>query len=85
MLRNGTWDVIENLKEKFNESIYLSAQKKLLQYGTENKVDELLEVDQGSHDLLDSALLEDEMLIIIENNIIEFKDRQTMYCLNVVE
>jgi hypothetical protein len=51
----------------------------LLQNGIENKIDELFEVDQGSHDLFNIALLEDETLIIIENDIIEFKDKQTMY------
>jgi hypothetical protein len=44
MLTNGNWDVIEDLHEQFNESIYLSAQEKLLQDGTENIVDEFLEV-----------------------------------------
>jgi hypothetical protein len=46
----------------------------LLQHGVENKADELLETNQQSHVLFDSILLEDEMLIIIESDIIEFKD-----------
>ncbi len=56
-----------------------NAQEKLLQHGINNKVDELFEVGQRSHALFDNNLLEDEMLIIIENDIIEFKDKQTMY------
>jgi hypothetical protein len=83
MLRNGKSNVIEDLEEQFNEIIYLilteNAQEKLLRHGTKNKVDELFEVGQRSHALLDNALLEDEMLIITENDIIEFKDKQTMY------
>jgi len=79
MLRNGNRDVIEDLEEQCNESIYFSAQDKLLQNGTENKVDELLKANQGSHDLFNSTLLEDEALIIIESNDIKFKDRQIMY------
>jgi RNase P/RNase MRP subunit p30 len=48
MLQNGKLNIIEDLKEQFNENIYLilieSAQEKMLQHGTKNKVDELLEV-----------------------------------------
>jgi hypothetical protein len=40
----------------------------MLQHGTKNKVDELLEVNHGPHALLDSTLLKDEMLIIIKND-----------------
>jgi hypothetical protein len=46
---------------------------------TKNKDDEIFEVDQVSHDLLNSTIFEDETLIITEINIIEFKDKQTMY------
>jgi hypothetical protein len=38
--------------------------------GQKNKNDEILEVEHWSLDLFHSALLEDEMLIIIENNTI---------------
>ncbi len=55
-----------------------NAQEKLLQHGINNKVDELFEVGQRSHALLDNDLLKDETLIITENDIIEFKDKQTM-------
>jgi hypothetical protein len=83
MLRNGKSDVIENLEEQFNENIYLilveSAQEKLIQHGTKNRVDELFEVGQESHVLFDIVFFENETLIITKNNIIEFKDRQTMY------
>jgi len=45
MLQNEKLDVIEDLEEQFNESIYLiltkNAQEKLLQHGINNKVDEL--------------------------------------------
>ncbi len=71
-------DVIEDFEEPFNESIYQSAQEQLLQHGIENKADEILEVNQGSHDLLNSALLK-EALIITKSDILEFKDRQIMY------
>jgi hypothetical protein len=81
MLQNEKSDVIEDLKEQFNESIYLivtkNAQEKLLQHGINNKVDELFKVGPRSHALLDNN--ENEMLIIIKNDIIEFKDKQTMY------
>ncbi len=79
MLQNGKFDVLKNLEEQFDESIYPSAQKQSLQHGIENNVDEVLEVSQGSNDLLDVVLLQDETLIIMESNIIEFKDKQTMY------
>jgi hypothetical protein len=85
MLWNGNWDVIEDLEEQFKEDIYCNAKEKLLQNGTKNKANEFLEVGQRSHNLFDSALLEDEVLIITENDIIEFKDRQTMSWKNVVE
>jgi hypothetical protein len=66
MLRNGKLDVIEDLEEQFNENIYLipieSAQEKLIQHGKKNRIDELLEVGQGSHVLLDIAFLKDETL-----------------------
>jgi hypothetical protein len=51
----------------------------LLQQGTENKTNEIFEVGQGSHDLFDSALFEDEVLVVMEIYIIKFRDRQTMY------
>jgi hypothetical protein len=35
--------------------------------------------------LFDIVFFENETLIITKNNIIEFKDRQTMYWRNVVE
>jgi hypothetical protein len=70
ILRNGRLDVIEHLKEQFNESIYPSTQEQLLQHEIENKLDELLEVGHGSHDLFDSVFLEDGTLRIIENDII---------------
>jgi hypothetical protein len=42
MLQNGKSNVIENLDEKFNESIYLilakSAQEKLIQHGIKTKL-----------------------------------------------
>jgi hypothetical protein len=76
MLQNGK---TKDLEEQRNENIYFSAQDKLLQNGTENKVDEFLKANQRSHDLFNNTLLEDEALIIIENNDIKFKDRQTMY------
>jgi len=44
MLRNGKWDVIEDLEEQFNESMYFNAQEKLLQNGTKSKANELFEV-----------------------------------------
>jgi hypothetical protein len=44
MLQNGKFDVLKNLEEQFDESIYLSAQKQSLQHGIENNVDEVLEV-----------------------------------------
>jgi hypothetical protein len=79
MLRNGKPNIIEDLEEQFNENIYLilvdSAQEKPIQRGIENRVDELLEVDQGSHALFDSIVFEDETLIITNINIIEFKYR----------
>ncbi len=52
---------------------------KKLQHGTKNRNYKLLEVNQESHVPLDSTLLEDKMLIIIEGDIIKFKDRLTMY------
>jgi hypothetical protein len=51
----------------------------LLQHWIENRANEFLEVGQGSHALLDSILLEDETLIITKKDIIEFKDKLTMY------
>ncbi len=45
------------MEEQFNESTYLNAQEKLLQYGIENKVDEL-KIRQGSHDLFDNIFFE---------------------------
>jgi hypothetical protein len=57
----------------------LSAQEQHLQHGIENKNDGVLEIIQGSHDLLDNAFLEDEVLIITESDIIEFNERQTMH------
>ncbi len=42
MLTDGNWDVIEDLHEQFNESIYLNAQEKLLQNGIENIVENSL-------------------------------------------
>jgi hypothetical protein len=51
----------------------------LLQHGTKNRTNELLEVGQDSHVLNNGVLLEDEALIITESDIIEFKDRLTMY------
>jgi hypothetical protein len=44
MLQNGKFDVLKNLEEQFDESIYPSAQKQSLQHGIENNVDEVLEV-----------------------------------------
>ncbi len=61
-------DVIKDLEEPFNENIYQNAQEQLLQHGMENKADEILEVNQGSHDLLSSVLLK-EVLIITESDI----------------
>jgi hypothetical protein len=72
-------DVIEYLKEQFNEIIYLIAQEQQSQHGIENKNDEVLKVGQRSHDLLHSSLLKDEVLIITKNDIIEFNESQTMY------
>ncbi len=85
MLWNGKWDVIEDLEKQFNENMYFSAQEKLLQNGTKNGANEVFEVGQGSHDLLDNVLFKYEVLFITMNVIIEFKDRQTMYGRNVVE
>jgi hypothetical protein len=65
--------------------MYFSAQEKLLQNGTKNGANEVFEVGQGSHDLLDNVLFKYEVLFITMNVIIEFKDRQTMYGRNVVE
>ncbi len=56
-----------------------NAQEKLIQHGIKNRADELLEVSQRSHVLLDNIIIKDEALVITKNNIIEFKDRQTMY------
>jgi hypothetical protein len=47
-----------------------------LQHETENKDDEIFEVDQVSHDLLNNTLFEDETLIIIDINIVEFNDKK---------
>jgi hypothetical protein len=45
ILWNGKSNIIEDLEEQSNENIYLfpteSAQEKLLQHGTKNRVDEL--------------------------------------------
>jgi hypothetical protein len=83
MLQNGKLNIIKDLEEQFNENIYLiptkSAQKKLLQHGTKNRADELFKVSQGSHVLFNNTLFKDETLIIIESDIIEFKDILTMY------
>ncbi len=57
----------------------------MLQHWIENRANEFLEVGQGSHALLDSILLEDETLIITKKDIIEFKDKLTMYWSCVVE
>jgi predicted KAP-like P-loop ATPase len=57
----------------------LSAQEQLLQHGTKEKTDEVLEVSKGSHDLLYNTFLEDEALIITKSDIIEFKDKQIIY------
>jgi hypothetical protein len=73
MLRNGKCDVIEDLKEQFNESMYFNAQKKLLQNGTKSKANELFEVGQGSHDLFESIFFKDETLIITKSDIIKFQ------------
>ncbi len=78
-MRNWRLDVIKDLEEQVKESIYLSAQEQLFQHGIENKVDEVLEVGQGSHNLLNNVVLKDEMLIIIENDIIDFKNKQIMH------
>ncbi len=47
-MRNGKSNVIEDLKELFNEIIYMipveNAQEKLIQHGIKNRADELLEV-----------------------------------------
>jgi hypothetical protein len=51
----------------------------LLQHGIEKTADEFLEVGQGSHALLDSVFIEDKTLIITKSDIIEFKDKLTMY------
>jgi hypothetical protein len=51
----------------------------LLQHGEKNKVDEFLEINQESHVLLDNALLKDEALIITKSDIVEFRDKLTMY------
>jgi hypothetical protein len=72
-LRNKILDVIKDLEKPFNESINLSAQEQLLQHGTRNRANEVLEVDQRSHDLLDRALLEDEVVIITKNDILKIQ------------
>jgi hypothetical protein len=47
ILRNGKLNIIKDLEEQFNEIFYLIpiniTQEKLLQHGTKNRVDELLE------------------------------------------
>jgi hypothetical protein len=43
--------------------------------GQKNRADEFLEVGQGSHDLINSALLEDETLIIIDSDILKLKEK----------
>jgi hypothetical protein len=40
-----------------------------------NRADEFLEVGQGSHDFINSAFLEDEMLIIIDSDILKLKEK----------
>jgi len=44
-LQDGKLDVIEDLEEQFNESIYLSAQEQLLQHGTKNRIDEVIGIN----------------------------------------
>ncbi len=68
ILQNGKLDVIKDFKEQFNERIYLRAQRQLLQHGTKKIVDEVLEVNQGSHDLFNNTFFEVETLIIILQN-----------------
>jgi hypothetical protein len=48
ILQNGKSNIIKDLKKKINESNYLipveNAQEKLLQHGTKNRINELLEI-----------------------------------------
>jgi hypothetical protein len=50
ILQNGKLNIIKVLEEQFCESIYLipthNAWEKLLQHGTKNRIDELLEINQ---------------------------------------